>query len=252
MVSLRTPISREVGAGRLQSGGANRVNVGETERWLSLLGGGLLGLFGLSRRSPAGLGLATLGGVLVYRGLTGHCPCYSALGIDSAGHGTAASVPAGEGVKLVHVVTVNRPPEDLYRFWRNFENLPHFMAHLVSVTTAGNRSHWVAKGPLGKHVAWDAEIINEDPNRLIAWRSLHGSEVATAGSVHFTPAPDGRSTVVEVVMKYQPPAGKVGSLIAKLFGEEPAQQIREDLHRFKRLMEAEAGRTPEGKPISRF
>ena len=237
MVSLRTPISQEVGSGLMRSGGANRVNVSDTERWLSLLGGGVLGIFGLTRGTLPGFGLAALGGALIYRGLTGRCPVYGSLGLDTADHGQAASIPAGQGVKVTRAVTINRSPEDLFRFWRNFENLPRFMTGLVSVKTMGKRSHWVARGPLGKQVEWDAEIITEEPNRLIAWRSLEGSEVATAGSVHFTPAPGGRGTEVRVEMKYDPPAGKVGALIAKLFGEDPARQIQEDLRRFKQLME---------------
>jgi uncharacterized membrane protein len=134
-------------------------------------------------------------------------------------------------------VTINRSAEDLFKFWRNFENLPRFMTGLVSVRAEGKRSHWVARGPLGTHAEWDAEIITEESNRLIGWRSLEGSEVATAGSVHFNPAPGGRGTEVRVEMKYEPPAGKVGALIAKLFGEDPARQIQEDLRRFKQLME---------------
>jgi uncharacterized membrane protein len=237
MVSLRTPISQEVSSGMMRSGGASRVNVSDTERWLSLIGGGVLGIFGLTRGTLPGFGLAALGGALIYRGLSGHCPAYGSLGIDTADHSQAASIPAGQGVKLTRAVTINRSPEDLFRFWRNFENLPRFMTGLVSVKTSGKRSHWVARGPLGAHAEWDAEIITEEPNRLIGWRSLEGSEVATAGSVHFTPAPGGRGTEVRVEMKYEPPAGKVGALIAKLFGEDPARQIQEDLRRFKQLME---------------
>src|SRR5262249_30590570 len=145
-----------------------------------------------------------------------------------------------------------RSPEELYRFWRNFENLPRFMHNLVSVTSAGNRSHWVARGPLGMHAEWDAEIITEEPNRLIGWRSLEGSEVATAGSVHFEPAPGGRGTQVRIEMKYDPPAGKVGTLIAKLFGESPDRQIQDDLRRFKQLMEAGEIPTVEGHPAWRI
>jgi uncharacterized membrane protein len=248
MVSLRTPISREVGSGLLSSGGAERVNVGEKERLLSLIGGGLLGVFGLSRGNLPGLALAALGGGLIYRGLTGHCPAYGALGIDTAGHGTAASIPAGQGVKITRALTINRSPEDLFKFWRNFENLPRFMAHVISVRSEGKRSHWVVRGPLGKQVEWEAETINEEPNRLIAWRSLAGSEVATAGSVHFTPAPGGRGTEVRVEMKYEPPAGKVGALIAKLFGEDPARRVQEDLRLLKELMETSAIHTTQGQP----
>ena len=252
MVSLRTPISREVGSGLLRSGGADRVNVGETERWLSLIGGGALAVFGLTRGNLAGFGLAALGGALVYRGLTGHCPAYAAVGADTAGHGEAASIPAGQGIKITRAVTINRSPEDLFKFWRNFENLPRFMANVVSVKAEGKRSRWVVRGPLGKQVEWEAETITEEPNRLIGWRSLAVSEVATAGSVHFTPAPGGRGTEVRVELKYEPPAGKVGALIAKLFGEDPARQIHDDLGGFKQLMEGGQIRAAEAQPVSRF
>jgi uncharacterized membrane protein len=216
-------------------------NVGDLERLLSLLGGGGLALCGATRGTLGGLGLALLGGALMYRGATGQCPCYRALGINTSdeARGPATSVPAGAGVKLEKAFTVNRSAAELFRFWRNFENLPRFMQHLESVTIlSSTRSHWVAKGPLGLTVQWEAEIHNEKPNDMIAWRSRAGSDVDTAGSVHFTPAPGG--TEVRVVLKYDPPAGKVGAALARLFGQAPEQQIHEDLRRFKQIMEAGA------------
>jgi uncharacterized membrane protein len=118
------------------------------------------------------------------------------------------------------------------------ENLPRIMRHLDSVKgTGGNRSHWVAKAPLGLSVEWDAEVHNQRPNELIAWRSLEGSQVDTAGSVHFRRTPGGRGTEIQVVLKYDPPGGKVGAGLARLLGESPEQQIEEDLRRFKQLME---------------
>ena len=112
------------------------------------------------------------------------------------------------------------------------------MRHLESVTEEGNRSHWVAKAPLGTSVSWDAEIITERANELIGWRSLPGSTVDTAGSVHFQSAAGGRGTEVRVELKYDPPAGKVGATLAECLGEAPEQQIEEDLTTFKRMMEA--------------
>jgi len=239
MASTQTLIGRELPGGRARRGSARAgTNVGETERWLSLVGGGLLALDGLRRGSLGGLTEAALGASLLSRGLTGHCQLYAALGVSTASHSPAASVSAGRGLKVVKTISINRPAEELYRFWRNFENLPRFMKHLESVTGEGNRSHWVARGPAGFSVSWEAEIINEQPNSLIAWRSLEGSQVATAGSVHFTRAPGDRGTEVRVTLKYDPPAGKVGALIAGLFGEGPAQQIEEDLRRFRRLAES--------------
>lgn len=229
-----------------------RQNVGEIERWLSVAGGSALAAFGLSRRSLGGLALATLGGMLLHRGLTGRCMAYGQLGISTADrHGPAASVAAGHGVKVDQSITVDASPDKLYQFWRDLENLPTFMKYLDRVTTEGLRSHWVAWGPLGKTVEWDAEIHNERENEMLAWRSLPGSEVDTAGSVHFTPAPGNRGTEVRVVLKYDPPAGKTGAWIAGMLGRSPQQEIREDLRRFKQLMETGEIATVEGQAACR-
>jgi len=136
------------------------------------------------------------------------------------------------------VVTIKKPPEELYRFWRDFTNLPRIMDHLESVTVEdGKRSHWRARAPAGNSVEWDAEIINDEPNRVIAWRSLENASVANAGSVRFIPAADNRGTEVRVTLDYIPPAGRAGAIVAKLFGEEPSQQVKDDLRRFKSVME---------------
>ena len=151
----------------------------------------------------------------------------------------AVSVPHGQGTKVEKSVTVGRPPGDLYRFWRDFENLPHFMEHLESVKTLdGTRSHWKVKGPAGSAVEWDAEIINDQEDRLIAWRSLDNADVGNAGSVRFAPIDGGRATEVKVTLEYDPPAGALGVAFARLFGEEPAQQVEEDLRRFKEFVES--------------
>ncbi len=230
-------------AGGLQTvGGHTRLrsqNVGETERWLSGIGGTVLALFGLSRGDLAGLALAAGGGLLVYRGLTGHCGCYQALGISTAREpGPATSVAAGHGVKIDHTIHVNAPRERVFAFWRNLDNLPRIMSHLQSVTSEGDVSHWVAKGPLGMPLAWDAQVINQCENELIAWQSLEGSVVDNAGSVHFQVTPGRAGTQVRVVLKYDPPAGKVGDWIARLFQRSPEQEIADDLGRFKQHMES--------------
>jgi uncharacterized membrane protein len=238
-----------------ESIGTSDVNVGQTERWGSALVGGAMAIYGLTRRTWSGAVLALVGGTLIYRGSTGHCHMYEALGVNTAGTETdnpLVSVPADRGVKVEKSVTINKSPEELYRFWRSFENLPRFMNHLESVKETGEgRSHWVAKAPAGKTVEWDAEIYNEKENELIAWRSLEGSDVDNAGSVRFEPAPGGRGTVVRVTLKYDPPGGIIGATIAKLFGEEPSQQIEEDLHRFKQVMETGETATTEGQPSGR-
>jgi len=140
---------------------------------------------------------------------------------------------------------------ELYRYWRDLSHLPRIMSHLESVEPMSDRrSHWVARGPLGSRVEWDAEIITERENELIGWRSLGDSDVDTAGSVHFNAAPDGHGTEVRVILKYDPPAGKLGVAVAGLLGHSPAQLIREDLHRFKQLMERPSDLASEARPES--
>jgi uncharacterized membrane protein len=218
-------------------------NVSEPERLASVIAGGALVAYGVQKRTWGGAALATLGGALAYRGITGHCPTYQALGVTTnrRGKGRGASVPYELGVRVDASIAINKPREELYSFWRNLENLPRFMCHLEAVKEIDNKhSHWVAKAPAGRSVQWRAEIINEARNERIAWRSLPGSEVDNAGSVRFIPAPDGQGTIVQVALQYNPLGGIVGAMFAKLFGEEPSQQIGEDLQRFKALMETGA------------
>ena len=225
-------------------------NVGDTERLLSGLAGGALCTLGFTGRGP-GLLSALVGGSLLYRAFTGSCACYRMLGINTAGgEGPATAVPAGAGVKVEESVTIDRPAGELYREWRRFDRLPRFMSHLREVRDLGNgKSHWAARGPAGLSVEWDAQIVTEREGEVIAWKSLDGSDVDTAGSVHFRPAPGGRGTVVTVSHKYLPPAGKLGAAAARLFGESPEQQVRDDLRRFKSMMEGGgAAESAAGKP----
>jgi uncharacterized membrane protein len=232
--------------------GGGRVNVGRTERLLSTVAGALLVGAGLGRGRGRGL-LVPLGGALLFRGVSGFCPGNYLIGRNSAETGRTspvASVGRGRGIKVEESVTIARRPEELFRFWRDFRNLPRFMEHLESVTVIdANRSRWVAKGPGGSRVEWEAEIHNEIENELIAWRSVGDADVNNAGSVHFRAAPGG-GTEVRVVLSYEPPAhtGRLGQAIARLFGEEPGQQVREDLGRFKQVMEAGVAATAAGQP----
>lgn len=153
---------------------------------------------------------------------------------------------------VVKSVIINRPAEELYRFWRNLENLPNIMPHLKSVTVQDDtRSHWVVKAPLGMNVEWDAEIVRDDPGRLIAWRSLPGATVDNWGSVTFVPLSGDRGTAVRAEFEYRPPAGVLGRKIAKLFGQAPEQQVGTDLRPFKQLMETGEITTTEGQPSGR-
>ncbi len=213
-------------------------NISNPERWLSVIAGSALAAYGLKRRSIGGLVLSGLGGVLVWRGATGHCLVYESLGISTAEEpGPQVSVPYGRGIQVEKSVTISAPPEELYRFWRNLENLPRFMENLESVHVIdAKRSHWKAKGPAHIDAEWDAEIINEIPNELIGWRSVDDSRVDNAGSVHFNALP-GNRTEVKVVLRYDPPAGRIGAAVAKVLGEDPEKQVQEDLRRFKQLIE---------------
>ena len=152
---------------------------------------------------------------------------------------TVANEGADQGIiRTKRSITVNRPPEQVYGFWRDFQNLPQFMRHLESVTvTNDRRSHWVAKAPAGQTVEWDAETLEDRPNELISWRSMPDADVYNAGTVRFHPAPGGRGTEVRVDLEYKPPLGKLGSKVAMLFREEPGQQVMDDLRHFKQVME---------------
>ena len=150
---------------------------------------------------------------------------------------------------VVRTVTVNLPRPEVYAFWRDFENFPRFMKHLESVTVLNEqRSHWVAKAPAGSTVEWDAEITADEPNSHIAWHSIGEADVDNAGSVHFSDAPGNRGTEVLVQLSYDAPAGTLGKMVAKMFGEEPGQQVREDLRRFKALAETGVIPTIIGQP----
>lgn len=221
---------------RSERGG--KVNVGGLERAASGVGGLGLIAWGLARRSLPGLLLAGVGAALAWRGYSGRCQIYSALGIDTARSATPHDYFT-HGIHVEESVTINKPKEEVYRFWRSFENLPKFMKHLESVQVLGEgRSRWRAKAPAGQSVEWEAEIINEQEGELIAWSSLEGADVDNAGSVRFLDAPGGRGTEIRVTIEYIPPAGRLGSWIAWAFGEEPSVQIAEDLRRLKELLES--------------
>jgi uncharacterized membrane protein len=147
-------------------------------------------------------------------------------------------------------ITVRRPVEEVYAFWRDLTNLPRFMKHLVSVEMAGNgRSHWAANAPAGKTVEWDAEVVEDRPGERISWRSLEGSQVSNSGTVWFAPAPKEQDgTEVRVELSYDPPGGALGKVVAKLFGEEPQQQVTDDLRRLKQVLETGEVVRSEGSP----
>ncbi len=211
----------------MQSGTVN-----DQQRLISAAAGSLLAVVGLRRRGVLGFALAAVGGYLIYRGAAGKDPIMDAAGMG--GGGAVSSKP----IFVEHSVVIDKPSAQVYAYWRKLDNLPHIMSHLESVTTLDERrSRWVAKAPLGTHVEWEAEIVNDKPGERIGWHSLPGATVDNAGSVQFESLPGG-GTRVHVALSYRPPAGPLGAAVAKIFGEEPSQQIADDLGRFKQAFES--------------
>ena len=229
-----------------QSG--NYENVSKNERVVSLAAGSIVAMLGVGRRDLTGLLITGVGAGLIYRGATGHCHMYKALGVDTS---TAAGSSRSSRAHTAQSFAIKRSAEELYSYWRRLENLPNIMTHLESVRAVDDRrSHWVAKAPriAGGRIQWDAEITQDDPNRRIAWRSLPGAGIENSGSVEFIPLPNDRGTAVRVVMDYAPPAGQLTMTVAKLLGQSPEGQIREDLRKFKRVMELGEVPTIDGQP----
>jgi uncharacterized membrane protein len=215
-------------------------NLSVIERWAAITGGAALISYGMKKRSKGGAALAVLGGDLVYRGTTGFSPLYRSLGIMPPREflGRSVSIPYQHGVRVDKSVTVTRRLEEVYAFWRNLSNLPRFMRHVHTVEVIDEKkSHWIVSAPGGKIVEWNVEINSEEPNQRIGWRSVAGSDVETAGSVRFKRAPGGRGTEVQLELQYLPRGGALGALLVRIMGGDPANQIGEDLKRFKQLME---------------
>ncbi|HJV36129.1 SRPBCC family protein [Geomonas sp.] len=210
-----------------------RINVGEAERKASMVGGAALALSGLRsltrKHYLPGLAMMAAGGLVFYRGKTGHCEAYHAMGVDTA-HSEG-------GLRIEKVITINRPRQQVYDFWHQLENLPRFMHHLDSVQMTGERtSHWKARAA-GMTVEWDAESTDEQPGREISWRSTGEAELPNQGVVQFSDAPGDRGTELKVIVDYYPPGGAAGKVTAKLMRAINAQQLEEDLKRLKQLLE---------------
>jgi uncharacterized membrane protein len=221
-------------------------NLSDTERLGSLIVGGALVLTGLSQRSLLRNLLTVSGGSLMYHGVMGDKSLQNKLMETTAGL-------AANSIRVEKTVTIqNKSPEELYTYWRNFENLPTFMNNLQSVRLVNEtRSHWAAKSPMGNSIEWDAEMLIDRPNELITWASVPGADVENSGSVRFTPAYPGRGTEVKLVLEYSPPGGKITDAVAKVFNQSPEQQIVEDLRHFKMLMETGEIATTEGQSAGR-
>ena len=214
------------------------LNVARPERVVSALGGLAVAGYGVHRRDASTPFFLLLGGLLVHRGLSGHCRVYDRFGLNTARSFREHGVLGNKGIRVEQSIDVSLPPARVFAFWRNLENLPIFMPHLKSVERREDGiSHWTVEGPAGTEFEWDAEIINERPGEMLAWQSLRGADVQNAGTVRFRPLKNG--TRVTVVLQYQPPGGQIGAVVASLFGESPDQQLKADLQRFREWVEAE-------------
>lgn len=219
------------------------INASDIEHITALTVGGLLLVKGLTKGGLLGLLYKAGGAALIYRGQQGYRPLYDALGVEMPASATGVGKT---NAKVEHEIVVNRPREELYRIWRNLENLPVFMENLVSVHEVDDKhSIWVAKAPAGTVIKWDAEIINDVENELIAWQTVEGSGVDNAGTIRFEAVSDD-ATRVHVVLRYDPPGDQLGIWVAKAFGRDPQREIEADLDRFKAIMEVGGvAQTPE-------
>jgi uncharacterized membrane protein len=224
------------------------MNVGLKERIGSLLAGGALVAAGMMRRGPSRALLLGAGVGFFFRGATGHCPIYQQLGIDRLDQRQRDGVPGNQGLRIEYAVDVQCPAPELYQFWRNIEQLPRILRHVESVEALDAwHSHWVARGPLGPALEWNAEIINEHENELIAWQSVHGASLQNAGSVRFDRLSD-TATYVKVCIELQPIGGKAALALGRLFGTDPQRELEEDLERFKDFAEREL--TPSSQSVN--
>jgi uncharacterized membrane protein len=206
-----------------------------------IISGAALVALAARQRSWRTLGLAAASAPIIYRGATGNWPVPERI----AERASDAVAP----VPIETAITVGRPADELYRFWRQLENLPRFMKNLESVTELdGRRSHWVGKSVIGLKLEWDAEIVEEREGQLLSWRSLPGSQVHNSGTVFFDSSSNGRGTVVRVSMDYQVPGHLLGQAVGKMLSGTTQQQVKEDLKRFKELIETGEIATTDGQP----
>jgi uncharacterized membrane protein len=214
----------------------DRTNIANWERVLSVALGAAAVAHAIRARRVISLG--TIGGLaLIARGISGFCPVYYTASYAHRGGDTRTALGGARGIRLKMSVRIHRPPDQLYRLWRDLEGLPRFISNLETVERREDSiTHWRFRGPGGLPVEWDAEIINDIEPDLIAWRSLPGADLVSAGSVRFRPVP-GASTDVIVTMQYDPPFGRTGAALSWIVGRAPRSELREDLRRFKLLCE---------------
>ncbi len=228
----------------------DRIKIRKVERAISVAGGALLlgsGIRDIKKRPVTAFIKALAGGYLLYRGASGHCPVKDVIVRRLAPQQQASPV-------LIHeALTVNRPRNEVYQYWRRLDQLPFFMKHLLEVQVVSEeRSHWKMglPGDAGT-IEWDAEIVEDEPDEHLSWCSVEGSDIETTGEVVFKDAPGGRGTEVYATIFYQPPAGAVGKIVEKLFHKAFEIQVRQDLRRFKQMLETGETSTIEGQTAAR-
>ena len=223
--------------------GSTEVNVSTTERLLSIFGGAFLSTYALRNPTIPGIILGAVGVVLVKRGLSGYSTLNELFDRDGANDEL-------HPIEIRQRISVNKPREEVYTYWRKLENLPSFMKHLQSVTQLDDRrSHWVATTPVGfVKLKWDAEIVQDQKNELISWRSVPNSDVDNSGEVRFTESVDGNGTDIELTLKYIAPAGNAGEAVAKLFNPAFRKMIKTDLRRYKQSLETNGAGAAESQP----
>lgn len=231
------------------------MNLSANGRTMSLVGGIALLTFALLQRNKLSLP-AFLGGLgLLYHSTTGNSPINSVLNRNTAvnSNSQSVSVPHEQGIHVERAITIDRPVEDLYNFWRDPANMPQVMGYVESIEPIGkNRTHWTIKSPVGgMKVEFDSEIYTDTPNEVISWRSLPGSQVQNAGSVRFKPAPAGRGTEVHLKVEFVPPGSPLAQVVLKLFGDVPNQFFAQSLRELKQMMETGEKATTEGQTSGR-
>lgn len=225
-------------------------NVGPLERAASTAIGAALVVAGLAGRRHV-VPLAA-GSALLYRGISGNCGLYRALGIDrcQCDQQDQAAVEARHAIHVDRAIIINRPPGMIYDFWKQFDQLPQLIDHLVSVTQVDDqKSHWIAQGPLNSQFEWDAEVFEDRHGELLAWRSLPDSEVSVAGTLRLGVLPHNRGTSVRLITDYEPPGGRITAQIASWFGTDVEAELFEGLRRMKQILESGERPTIEGQPL---
>ena len=233
--------------GSLTPGGAYvpERNLGSAERLASGALGGAAVLWGAKNGGLGGVLALLAGAALVGRGATGYCPVSARLGPNPGERHVAKKLGWSTAAAVTRSVTIAKPAGEVYRFFRDFSNLPSFMRHVERIDVLDDkRSHWVVRAPLGRTVEWDAIVTDDRPDELIAWKSAEGADVRNTGAVEFLPAPGDRGTEVRATIAYEPPAGQAGRILAKLWGEEPGKQAHDDLRRLKQFLETGEVPTP--------